>query len=248
MRARLLILCVVLAAWLGQRPAAAQLLIADHAPHLIKITTDFTGTEVLMFGAIEQDGDVVVVITGPEASVTVRRKERIAGLWINRDQMTFPKAHGFYAVASSRPLEELAPANVLERHQIGVRNLRLQPAEVDAPVAEIGLFRAALVRNKQRAGLYTTEVGRVTFLGNRLFRTSIELPTNIPTGTYTVNAYLVRNEQVVSAQATPLSISKIGVGADVYEFAHNQAAWYGLLAIAIAVAAGWLAAVAFRKA
>ncbi|MBM3600527.1 MAG: hypothetical protein FJX35_20185 [Alphaproteobacteria bacterium] len=228
-------------------PASSQLLIADHAPHLIKVTTDFTGTEVLLFGAIENDGDVVVVISGPESSVTVRRKERFAGLWINRYQMTFPRAPAFYAVAASRPIEELAPANVLERHQIGVRHLRLQPAEVNAPVAEIGLFRAALVRNKQRAGLYSTEVGKVTFLGNRLFRTSIELPANIPVGSYTVNAYFVRGEQVVSAQATPLAISKIGVGADVYEFAHNQAAWYGLLAIAIAVAAGWLASVAFRK-
>ena len=248
MRRVLAIAVLSLCLWLGARPAAAQLLIADHAPHLIKITTDFTGTEVLLFGAIEQDGDVVVVITGPETSVTVRRKERLAGLWINRDQMTFPKAYGFYAVAASRPLEELAPANVLERHQIGVRNLRLQPTETNAPVAEIGLFRAALVRNKQRVGLYSTEVGKVTFLSNRLFRTSIELPANIPTGAYTVNAYFMRNEQVASAQATPLSISKIGVGADVYEFAHNQAPWYGLIAIAIAVAAGWLAAVAFRKA
>lgn len=227
--------------------ASAQLLIADHAPHLIKITTDFTGTEVLLFGAIESDGDVVVVITGPETTVTVRRKQRTAGLWINRQQMTFPKAFGFYAVAASRPIEEIAPANVLERHQIGVRHLRLQPVEADVPVAEIGLFRAALVRNKQREGLYSNQVGRVNFLGNRLFRTAIALPANIPVGAYTVNAYLLRNEQVVAAQATPLAISKIGVGADVYEFAHSHAPWYGLIAIAIAGAAGWLASVAFRK-
>ena len=247
MAARLALACLMLVAMIGWQPAGAQLLVADHAPHLIKITTDFTGTEVLMFGAIEQDGDVVVVITGPETSVTVRRKQRTAGLWVNRHQMTFPKAPIFYAVAASRPIEEIAPANVLERHQIGVRNLRLQPEEADAPVAEIGLFRAALVRNKQRAGLYSTEVGRVTFLGNRLFRTSIALPANIPIGAYTVNAYYVRNERVAGAQATPLSISKIGVGADVYEFAHNQTAWYGLIAIAIAAAAGWSAAAAFRK-
>jgi hypothetical protein len=39
----------------------------------------------------------------------------------------------------------------------------------------------------------------------------------------------------------------VGVGADIYEFAHDWAALYGLLAVLIAVFAGWAAGAIFRK-
>jgi len=103
------------------------------------------------------------------------------------------------------------------------------------------------MRNKAKKGLYLDVPGRVNFLGNRLFRTTLSFPANVPTGTYTVEVLLVRNGGVVSAQTSPLLISKIGVGADVYRFANNYAMLYGIIAILIALAAGWIAAAAFRK-
>ena len=85
------------------------------------------------------------------------------------------------------------------------------------------------------------------FLGDRLFRTHVHFPANIPTGQYTVSALLFRDGQVAAAQTTPLIVSKIGPAAEIFAFAHNSAAAYGLLAIAIAIFSGWLAAVVFRR-
>lgn len=228
-------------------PAKASTLVADLSRHLVAITTGFAGDQVLLFGAIEGEGDVVVIVRGPDRPVTLHRKSRVLGVWANTAQMTFDSVPSFYAVASSRPLEEVAPETVLARHEMGVSYLRLDLPRAKASPNVAAEWRAGLIRNFVRAGLYKPEVGQVTFLGNRLFRTRIELPANVPTGLYQVQVYLIQDGRAISAQTTPLSVSKIGSEAVIYDFAHENAALYGLIAILLALVAGWLAHLAFRK-
>lgn len=260
-RAALAGLCALAAAlslWLSaaalSREGWAQSLVADLSSHLIAITTGFTGTEVVLFGAVDGaegpsaagPGAVAVVVQGPESETTVRRKERVAGIWINTDSLTFARVPTFYTVATSMPVEALVPPSVLQRHEIGLDHLRLVPeGETDAEtVAE---FRAALIRNKQRADLYGTETGQVAFLGQRLFRTTIYFPANVPTGLYTVSVFLIRDGDVVSAQTTPLAVSKVGFSASLSDFARRQSFLYAVVGLSLAVAAGWLAGLIFRK-
>jgi uncharacterized protein (TIGR02186 family) len=244
-----LVLLVMLAGVLlalEPRGAAAQQLIADLSKHRVAITTGFTGDDVLLFGATEGPGDVVVVVRGPIGEVVVREKEQIAGIWINRRQVRFTNVPEFYALASSAPLDTLVPAGIAARNEIGTANLRIQPQSSMKP-AEIAPFRRALFRNKAREGLYPTETSQVDFRGPRLFRTTIHFPANVPTGSYEVRVYLIRDGRDVSVQSTPLYVNKIGVGADVSDFAHSYSVYYGLIAIAIAMLAGWVASVIFRR-
>ncbi len=235
---------------LGGRPAeaagSADPLIADLSNHLVAITTGFAGATVLLFGAIEEDGDVVVVVRGPPQTEMVRRKERMLGVWMNRAQATVGDAPSYYRVAASRPLDQAAAAAVLDRHQIGLDHLDLKVRSKDRAASD-GDYRAALLRLKERAGLYAGEIGQVTFIGHRLFRTEMDFPANVPTGLYSVEVYLLQGGEVTSAQTTPLVISKTGVGAEVFDFAMHHAALYGLFAVLLAAIAGWLAAVAFKK-
>ncbi len=108
-------------------------------------------------------------------------------------------------------------------------------------------FRSALINGMRRLGHYGSGEGKVDFLGNRLFRTSVHFPANVPTGTYKVEVFLIRDGQVVGAQTTPLIISKVGLGAEIFDFAHRHAALYGILSVCLALLAGWLAAVVFRR-
>lgn len=249
--AALLLLTAVLVAvlWPPRAPARAQgsPLVVDLSDHLVAITTGFAGTEVLLFGAIDEAGDVVVVVRGPNETAVMHRKSRIAGIWANAATMTFEDVPSFYAVASSRGIEDIAGEAVLARNKIGVHHLITLPrAKASANIAKE--WTDALIRNKARENLYASEVGKVTFLGNQLFRTRVFFPANVPTGTYQVQAYLLREGAVVSAQTSPLIVGKVGAEAEIYDFAHNQSALYGVIAILIALVAGWLAHVAFRKA
>ena len=230
--------------------AAEQPLVADLSEHLVKITMGFEGAELLLFGAVEGEGDIVVLVHGPLETLTVRRKARTAGIWMNRDEMTFEEVPAFYQVmATSQPGDWLTDA-VRERHQIGVAHLELPPARDprrNADPAAAGAFRIALIRRKQELGHYSIGVGSVKMLSSRLFRTDVMFPTNVPTGTYTVEVLLVQDGAVISAQSTPLYVSKIGVLAEVFSFAHDYAAFYGIFAIVFAVLAGLGANAAFRK-
>jgi uncharacterized protein (TIGR02186 family) len=222
-------------------------LIADLSKHLVAITTGFTGADVLLFGTIDGEGDIAVVVRGPNEDVIVRRKQRMAGIWVNRRNLTFRRVPAFYAVATTREITDFAPDSVLSRHQIGAEHLRFdRPQRADD--AEIREFREALLRHKRTAGLYPDGVGRVSVLGDRLFRTPVTFPANVPTGTYSVEVFLIRDGAVVGAQTTPLIVSKVGTEAEIFDFAHEQSALYGIVAIVIALVAGWLAGVIFRKA
>lgn len=243
-------------AWLGQ-PAGgrSEELVTDLSEHLIQIQSNFTGTQILVFGAIEAESpeiralarDIVVVVRGPERAFTVRRKERIAGIWMNYDSQDFDSIPTFYAVVSTRPLEAIASRDMLERHQIGTSYLRLRRETATGDAASANDFRRATTRLMSRANLYSEITGGVTFLGDTLFRARIDIPSNVPVGNYTVEVYLIRDGNVIHAQASPLFVNKSGFERFVYNLAYRQPLLYGVIAVALALMAGWLAAAAFRN-
>ena len=143
-------------------------------------------------------------------------------------------------------LDKIASASERARLEIGSENLRLIP-EVERDPATVADYRAALIRNKEAQGLWAPNVAKVTSLGARLFRANLYFPSNVPVGIYQVQVFLFHDGEVRAAQTTPLSISKIGASADIYEFAHRADAAYGAIAIALALAAGWAASAIFRR-
>lgn len=240
----ILLLALVMLA--GLRPALAQApLIADLDDHLIAITTGFAGADVLLFGTTDGPGDVIVVVKGPVADVEVLRKERVAGIWINRKGLGFQNVPAVYVMASSKPLGELLPDDQRAFYQMGIDNVQMVPVAPDD--TDLKTFSEALIRAKQNSGLFSDQPARILFIGDRLFRVNLRVPSTVPTGTYLAEVYLVRDQKVVGAQTTPLVISKIGFGADIYDFAHRHSATYGVIAVLVALFAGWIAHLAFRR-
>ena len=212
----------------------------------IEINSSFTGTSILLFGAVGAEGEVVVTVRGPEAPMVVRRKRRAAGIWINRDSVAFRDVPQYYAVAASRPLAEVAPAALRVRERLGADRLPLEAIWIRT-ADDADAFRDALRRHKRREALYRPEAGRVAFIDEALFHTALTFPANVPTGDYRVEARLIRDGRVLSARSTTLRIEKGGFAAEVFAFARAEEALYGLVAIALALMAGWLGGLAFRK-
>ena len=242
-----LMLALLLAIW--ALPAVAQPvppLVADISSREIAITTGFAGAELLLFGAIEGRGDIVVVVRGPKHSATVRKKSEVAGIWVNTDSREFIGLPAYYRVAGTRPVDRIAPRAVLERYEIGEDHIAfaLAPDEVPEGAEE---YRAAFLRNMAGLELYAGSPGEVTIVDRRLFRTTISFPANVPTGLYSVEMYLFRDGRLITRRTTPLVVRKVGVEAQLYEFAHEYAALYGLIAIVVALMAGWMAGAVFRR-
>jgi uncharacterized protein (TIGR02186 family) len=229
--------------------ARASGFIADLSHHLIAITTAFTGSNVLLFGALDEaGGDVVVVVRGPETTATVRRKRRVGLVWLNTDGLTFTGVPAFYAVAASGLLPSIMADDERARFGIGTEQLALQPLDgVDRTPIELASFREALVRNKARDDLYAIDVAPVRFLGDRLFRTTLSFPANVPPGNYRVEVLQLRDGLVVGAQTSVLVISKVGLEAEIFDAARTNPALYGLVSVILAISAGWAAGAIFKK-
>lgn len=240
---------------------AAERLVADLSKHRVEITLGFIGSDVLLFGATGGKGDVVVIVRGPVGTVVVRRKARVAGIWINQERRVFEGVPAFYTISASKPLEQIVSTAVAKRHGIGLENLGIRSAGKSPFASETPVFQAALLRIRRRIELYSVPQGRgacsdksmvdepgtVRFLGERLFRTTVCFPSNVPVGTYLVQVFLIRDGQVVGAQTTPLFVNRTGIGAAVFDFAHRWPALYGLIAVALAVMAGLAAGQIFRR-
>jgi uncharacterized protein (TIGR02186 family) len=249
-RPRLIRLIVVLglATLPGGAAPQAQNLVADLSHHLIAITTAFVGTQVVAFGAAEGGGDIIVTVQGPREDLIVRRKSRIAGIWVNRDRLAFRRVPAYYAVASTGPLEQIARPDVLAQLEIGTEYLDLEPIDASGfEISEIASFKDALVRRKQEQGLYSRRPAPINFIGEALFRTNLVFPANVPPGIYQVQVFELQDGFAADAQRSTLVVSKVGLEADIYDFAQQRAPLYGLAAIALAIVSGWLAGVIFRR-
>lgn len=232
---------------------------ADVSTRTIAITSGYSGSEILIFGAIENSRqpsaesgfyDVVVVVEGAPAPLTVRRKSRIAGVWVNTRSFSFNSVPSYYAIASTRPIEEIADPTFLERNAIGHGYARIAPAArsvIAAKPGEIRDYKEAVVRIKQGDGLYLKEDYAVIFIGKSLFRASIALPANVPVGPMTARVYLFREGDLLSTFQSKVRLERSGIELWLYRAAMHHPLYYGLSAVLVATLAGWLASLPFRR-
>lgn len=234
-------------------PAAhshARPLIADLSQHFIAIDSRFTGTRLILFGSRQAAGDIIVVVRGPARDYTLRKKERISGIWINSQSLEMHGVPDYYAIAATKPLDRILPPSLQRSLQIGIPHLSYltldTPSLSDEPASEQAFLNAFISAKKEKK-LYADNAESITFMGDTLFKTVINFPDTLPRGDYTAEVYLVHGRQVVSMQSTPLNVAKTGFDAFIFRLAHVYPALYGILAVVVAVAAGWTASALFRK-
>lgn len=249
---RLAIALAVFSAFSSQ--AFAEDLVSGLSQDQIQITSNYAGTDIVVFGAIESADesalsatrDVVVVVRGPNTDFIVRRKVRVAGIWLNRDKIALYGMPAYYYVASTRPLSKVASTETLAQYQIGLTNLIPQRESTRSP-RKGEPFRLAAIRMRERGRLYAEASTGVEFLGYSLFRVRVPVPASVATGEYTVQVYLFRDGTVVSAQSTPLFVDQIGLERRLFTFAHDRPFWYGLATVAMAILLGWASSFLFRR-
>ncbi len=258
------LLCAVFAAMIAlgaagiAQPARAERLIVSVSNHRVTVTPAYSGEELVLFGSVEKDAstppgrnnyDLVVTVIGPRADMVTRRKERKFGIWINTDYREFIQVPTYLALFSNRPFDAIASPDVERRQQLGLNNVLLtQRVGTDyADVVPNDAFRSAFVRLRREQGLYREETSAVTFLTPTLFRTGIPLPAAVPIGTYKVEIKLFADGALITRTDTAFDIVKVGFEQFVATAARQDGLVYGLFTAFMALMAGWMASVVFRK-
>ena len=226
-------------------PAQAVPIVADISNYHIEIDTSFNGIRLFLFGARNDSGDVVVVVRGPSKNYMVRKKEEMAGIWVNTDRMKFYNVPAFYIVAASKKLSEVQDKGIMRQLGIGQENL-LTPANIKK-MPQFAEFSQAFLDHQYIRTLYAKDEGLVEFMGETLFKTTVDFPDDIPPGNYIAEIYLLSDGEIQGMQAIPILVSKTGLDAFLYEAAHRYPAFYGLAAIGVALMAGYIAGRLFQR-
>lgn len=222
----------------------------------IAITSDFRGADLTVFGALTNADelflaigqyDVIVTLEGPRDYATVRRKERVLGIWMNTDSMTFEQVPESYSLASTREIDAIDEAPSLNSIGVGINHLALTPTGYLGNAVNLSEFREAYRRLKLSSGLYQRDTSGVRFVSSSLFRASLRLPANIPDGVHTVRAYLFKGGELIFDRELPLRVVKTGIEQAITDAARNRPIAYGFLCVLIAVITGWGASLIFRK-
>jgi len=229
-------------------------LVPDVSNTQVDIAYSFTGADLLLFGAIlypggrapSPDTDVAVVIKDPAEPLLVREKAKVAGIWINRTSERFRSVPSFYAVATSRPLDQLVSPRTAAIYEIGIGNLLLSPAN-GASANEQARFESGLIDLKRRNGLYAEHVGTVSVREGVLYRALVPIPARVPVGQYTAETYLIRNGHIIAVATRPIRIGKSGFERFVAQAAETYPLLYGLAAILISLLMGLAAALGFGR-
>lgn len=238
----------------GLAPAAAERLVTSLSTHQVMISSNFTGTELVLFGSIERDAstvprrggyDLVVTVIGPREGMVTRRKSRFLGIWTNTQSYTFDRAPSYLAVLSNRPLDAIIPSpEIASRMEIGLRNFPVsQPNEMLPPEE----FRDALIRLRKERGLYREETSAITFLTPTLFRAGITIPAESDLGSYEVDVKLFADGTNIARTSSALEIVKVGIEQFVANSAREHALLYGLATTLMALLTGWFASIVFRR-
>lgn len=224
------------------------MLVPDVSQRDVEIQYSFTGADLLLFGAIvypdgrrpKKPADIMVVLKGPDQSITMREKQKVAGIWVNADSARFRSAPSFYAIASSRPIGKVVDERTAAIYEMGVDKLQLSPSSLNDS-AELDRFQKGLIDLRQRAGLYVEQQGTVEITDGVLYRARLPLSARVIVGDYTAETFLVQDGRVVAAAVRDITIRKSGFERFMAVAAEEWPFFYGLVAMMLAVGMGWAA-------
>jgi uncharacterized protein (TIGR02186 family) len=257
-RPRLIGCAAMLACALGVVPASAERLVASLSSHVVQITSNFTGVELVLFGTVENDQetaprngpyDVVATVIGPRETIVTRRKERMFGIWVNAESRSFVEVPSYLQVLSTQPFADIADVETLRRQRIGIADTPL-PQQIGPDIADVvpsDSFRQAFVRIKRDHSLYGEVTNGVTFLTPTLYRASIFVPAEAPVGSYEVDVKLFADGAMIARTSSAFEIVTVGFERFIASAAVDHGLLYGFATALMAVMTGWFAAIVFRR-
>jgi len=233
-------------------PLAAEDVVLGLSQNQVSITTNFDGSEILLFGAIKRETpipsapplNVIVTVAGPSEPVTVRRKSKRYGIWVNTAAVEVDSAPSYYSIATNRTFDEAINATEDLRYRVSIpQAIRSVGAPQD--VMDSQSFTDAVIRIRTENASYQLRENSVELTDDTLFRTSVAMPANLTEGDYRARILLTRGGTVISEYETVIDVRKVGLERWLYALSRQQPLVYGLLSLAIAIIAGWSASAVF---
>jgi uncharacterized protein (TIGR02186 family) len=210
-------------------------MVAGISQNTVEIHSSFNGAQLLIFGARNIPGDMIIAVRGPVSKVVMRRKQRVAGMWMHVEQQKYLDLPLFYALASTKPLPQITSFNTLAALGIGQEPVIRASSDTITP-----RFDEALTQSFGKKRWWQVPFNRISYFNESLFQVRLDLPDSLPGGNYTAEVYLFDHGKLLAMQTIPLTVYKTGLEAELYTHAENDSLRYGIAAVLMALAGGWL--------
>ena len=214
----------------------------------IEIKTDFDGKEIIIFGLLKDEHDTLLTIKGPPSKMKIQKKERYFGVWINNKQITYSKIPTLFFLSSSSKINEILPNSIQINDDLNFDKILNNKTFDQNFIFENDqtTWNENFVRIKKKQLFY--KEFEMKIFKDKLFQTSVFFPPNTIPGIYNVDIYYIKNKTIMNKDQKEIIVKKTGIGSDIYEFAKDRAATYGVFVIIFSILSGLIAATLFRRA
>ena len=223
-------------------------LVTDLSESTVEISSTFSGADILLFGAYDgqKNDDIIVVVSGQNGNIKVDRKEKKFGIWMITESMKFTNIPKYYYIASNRKIKDITNTTEIKKRKLDFNSFELKNDKIDYNNLDKKWYEA-LKRNMKKKQFWKIEENSIKLNKNTLFRKTLSLPSNVSTGMYNVKILHYRKGNLISQEESKIKIDRTGISANIYNFAQNFSAIYGIIAVIIALFFGWLTNFIFRR-
>ncbi len=229
---------LLITSFLDLSTANASPIISGISTNEINIDTNFRGADILLFGAKGYTGNIVIAVRGPKKNFMITKKERFLGIWHNGERIKVKDLYSYYSLFSTFS-DNAASAEILSMLELGKSNLKFNFSG-EATDSKKNDFQIQLIDKFEKSKLYPT-TSKIDFLDETLFKVMLHFPKNISRGIYTVEIYLINEDNLTSFQSIPIYVNQVGLSARILDFAYQESFLYGIITVILALVVGWLA-------
>lgn len=241
------VLCMALVA-----PAALAELTVQTDKDTIDINYNYNGSTLNISGTSDAGTDLIITIASDYGEETLKKKDKIGGIiWMNVDEYEFSNIPNVYLIKSSKALADLLGPQQLTEKGLGLKEVGLQ-AEIEPEPSsdEKELLLDEFAKYKETKNLFAASAGDIEINqegGKQTYSAEIDWPYQAPPGQYQITVYSVEDGLIFDTAETQIAVQEVGAVKSIANMAADNGALYGLIAIVIAIVAGFGVGIVFRS-
>ena len=242
----LILICFPSAVTWGKACSRATMTIT---PQKVTISTLYNGQTISVKTELPKGTEVALSCEGPEKTLTLMRKGRVCGLWMNVGEIVFHKVPTLYLLQTSKKIEEIYGQDTVHEIGLGYESLcsRAQ-LEKSGKEAKVNLF-SQLVKLKESENLYSVSEGTIKIThakdNSDQMTTTFHLPPKAQPGEYKINLFELNNSEAILLNSQTVTVEKTGLTTYLSSLAINHGLLYGFIAVIIAVISGLAVGILF---
>ena len=220
-------------------------------PNTIHMGSFFSGEKVTVRAVVPFGDHIAFRILGPREDLTLMRKGRVGGLWMNVQQIHFKNLPQVYLLWTSDTLVSMEAGGGTKAMKLNYLSVLSGTLETKNQEAE-SLVLNELIKLKEADSLYHVFEGtvRIKPLENGVWDRAeavLELPPKINPGTYTLELLAFKEGKGRLLHSSVLEVKLVGFPALISGLASRKGLLYGILAVLIATASGLLIGIIFSS-